>query len=288
MGLPYVLLPSNNLARAATKTIPTNTADGSYPLANLSDGDVTLPFKANATVAVRLVFDCGLPSRVDGMFLPMANIPAGTNGVLWQGHTANSWGAPDVSVPLMIPDFVTLGSGMTPIPESPWANVMDAYSAAGRTKRYWSLLVPSFGSPSDPLSIGELLFGPLTAIWGFTPDQNQEAHEHGAIVKQALMGTRWAYRYAIRQRHRSGTMVVDGTVLTALRALEAEVGGPAGDFIWVEDTDDNLGMLVTFDGPLSSSQIAPAVYGSGSPTTLVSDSAHRVSVAMTEVNRGLP
>ena len=141
-----IIRPSRNFARSATVTSTGVSSSSQFPLANIKDNDVALPYKAGGVGAVRIIFDCGAPVLVDEMCLPMYNIPAATSNVKWQGHTSNSWGAPDVSVTLVIPTYATLRTGMTPIPESIRADVAAVYPlTANRTKQWWSLDVPSIG-----------------------------------------------------------------------------------------------------------------------------------------------
>lgn len=268
----YLLKPSNNLARTATVSISGVSASAAYPLANIADNDVAHPFKAAATGAARIVFDCGSAVRVDGAFLPMHNIPAGTV-VKWQGHTASSWATPDVDVTVTIPAYATLGSGMTPIPESVWANVIAAYpTAADRTKRYWSLSVASFASP---LAIGELLFGPLSEFDTYLTTSNGRSQQHQSIVKQSPQGSQWAFRYPIRRRELTGTMYEQATEFALWMALDDEVGTDADPFIVVPNHSENVGLLVNLTGPIKGTEVAPEpVYG--------------LDINLLEQNRGLP
>lgn len=267
----YILLPSKNLATAATKSVSGVSADSLYGLANLSDGDVTLPFMATGAGAARLIFDCTDPVQVDGAFLPMANIAAGTV-VKWEGHTSNSWGAPDVSVTITIPTFATLRTGMTPIPESVWANVIAAYPDAGtRTKRYWSLSVAAFASA---LKVGELIFGELDAVPPRLLVDDTEQQGYQDVIKEAPQGRRWGFRYAIRRRHLSGTLVTaDEETRTLWRALEDEVG-LLDPFIYVPWSDENRALLVALDATVADKPEAPDIF--------------RLPISVTEVNRGLP
>lgn len=279
MSVPAALFPSANLARTAALSLVSGAASASHPLVNIADNIVAKPFIANAAGVVRIMFDCVSPVRVDGVFLPMTNIPAGTL-VKWQGHDSPSWGAPNVDITIDIPSFLSLGPDLPEVPESVGVDLRSLYSAAGRTQRYWSLWVDGFvSSPSAPLAIGELLFGPLTDLWGFSPDDNVAEDQTFEIVKQAV-GRRWAFRFPILRRHVGGSIVVTGSEGDAFVALYREVG-TADPFIWMPDPElEERGLLVAFDKPIPRKQLAPPM---GSVESL-----HQIRVDLTEVVRGLP
>lgn len=267
-----ILLPTSNRARTATVSLATGSASASHPLVNIHTGDVTLPFIASASGAVRVVFDCGSAVRVDGAFLPMTNIPAGTV-VKWQGHTASSWGTPDVDVTVTIPTFASMGPDLLPVPGSPWADVLSAYPTAGnRTKRYWSLSVASFASA---LAIGELLFGAIEVMDVFIQGANERSQTQATIAKESAFGSRWTLRYPIRRRRWSLTSGIEDADLATFLALDDEVGGDSGDpFILVPDVTVNDAALVA---------------GAGLPTrTLLVAGFQQGQPVFTEVLRGLP
>lgn len=277
MAVPAVLLPSENRARTATLSLATGAASPSHPLANISSGDVTLPFIASAAGAVRVVFDCATAVLVDGVFLPMYNIPAAHAGVKFEGHSSSSWGAPTVSVDLTIPTYRSRGTSLLPCPEPFGVDLRELASAATRTLRYWSLLVPTFASA---LAIGECLFGPLTDLWGFSPDDNIEQDEQLDIVKESAFGSRWGFRYGIERMRLGGSLIVMGDERDAFRSLYREVGA-VDPFIWMPYPGEaDTGLLVTFAQPISQKHLAP-------PTDTV-DSVHSIRVDLLEVGRGLP
>lgn len=268
-----ILFPSENLALTATVSLGAGAASASHPLANIRDGLVTLPFIANAAGAVRIVFDCGSAVQVDGMFLPMANIPGATADVKWQGHTSNSWGAPDVSVDVTIPAFASLGPDLLPLPDSPWANVIAEYpTAADRTKRWWSLSVPSLASA---LAIGELLFGALEVFDAFIQGSNQHSQRNAAIVKGTAFGDAFRYRYPVRRRRMEMTVGLDDedSLHAMFLRLDDEVGTNADPFILVPDTTKNLGLLVRTDEL---------------PRHRIVEDKYEGTATYIEVNRGLP
>lgn len=280
MAVPCVLLPSDNLADGVTPTLSTGSADASYPVTNVTDGDVTTPFKASAGGDVRIVFSLGSAQRVDGVFVPMSNIPAGLSGLKWQGHTSDSWSSPDVSVDLTMPAYFSLGPDLDAVPESLGKDFRSLYSVAGRTKAFWSLLIPGYGdSPETIAAIGEILFGPLTDVWGFSPDDNLSEDSTFEIVKQAL-GRRWALRYPLLQRRLAGTVIVDGSEEDSFVQVYREVG-TADPFIWMNDPEnDDVGLLMHFEKPIPRQQLAPS--------TDASESVHRIRVDLIETVRGLP
>lgn len=286
MGVPAVLLPSENLARSATWSITGASASVGFPLANLHDGDVTLPFIASASGAARLIADLGSAARVDDAFLPFYNIPAGTL-VKFEGHTSNSWGAPDVSVTVTIPAYRSLGPLLDAVPESVRANVLAAYpTEASRTKRWWSWSIAAF---ADPLAIGETLFGPLTELWGFSPDANADDEELPAVVKETAFGNRWSFRYPLLNRRQSGMLTLTGTERDLFKTLEREIGGTADPFIWVPDIEDSsIGMLVTLEQAIQGTQLASEAEGFFGSPSVGADAVHRIQMAFREVPKGLP
>lgn len=286
MGRQAILLPSANRIRSATLSITGASASSGYPLANLKDGDVTLPFIAAATGAARLIADCTSAVQVDDAFLPFHNIPAGT-AVRFEGHTANSWGAPDVSVPVSVAAYTSLGPLLDPIAPSLRANVQAAYSASARTKRYWSWSIAAF---ADPLAVGEWLMGELSELWGFSPDENADSQDLPAMVKTTAFGNRWSFRYPLLQRRRKGRVPVPGGELRArFLALEQEIGGTADPFIWVDDLDDATeGLLMQLESAIEGTTLASELTADGSPAHVLAESLHMLRLELLEVPKGLP
>jgi hypothetical protein len=140
-------LPSDLLGAAATVSATGGTVDADYPLTNLADQRPTEPCRFTTATEVRIVWDWGSATPLEGFLAVMHNIPAGTVVTL-AGNTTNSWGAPAVTKAITV---------------LPWENGLPVNIAADLSAtaflstgyRYTSLLLPA---QADDHAIG-------TALW---------------------------------------------------------------------------------------------------------------------------
>jgi hypothetical protein len=94
-------LPSDLLGSAATVTATGGTVDADYPLTNLADQRPTEVCRFTTATQVRIVWDFGSATPVDGFLLVMHNLPAGTVVTL-AGNPTDAWGAPAVTATVTV------------------------------------------------------------------------------------------------------------------------------------------------------------------------------------------
>lgn len=129
---------SDNVSALVTPTLQTGTINVLRPITRLIDRDPATATKTTSTGDSRWLWSYPAPQRIDGLWLPMYNSPAGT-ALRLEGHTSNSWASPLVSVSVTVPPY---GGDL---PRGLFFNVTahPAYSDSGL--QYWSLLVPNAG-----------------------------------------------------------------------------------------------------------------------------------------------
>jgi hypothetical protein len=88
--------PSDLLGADAVLNVEGGLVDADYPLTNLADQRPTEVCRFTTAVALRIVWDFGTATPVEGLFVAMHNIPAGTVVTLC-GNTTNSWFTPAVT-----------------------------------------------------------------------------------------------------------------------------------------------------------------------------------------------
>jgi hypothetical protein len=128
--------PSDDVAAAVTPTLKTGTINALYPITRLIAGDPKLAAKTTSTGDSRWLWTFNDPQRVDAVWLPMYNSPPGTV-LRWEGHTADDWSSPTVSVSVTVPAY---GGDL---PRGLFFDVTadPDYDEAGL--EYWSLFVPN-------------------------------------------------------------------------------------------------------------------------------------------------
>lgn len=177
--------PTDNITDAVVPTVSVAAATG-YPLSNIYDKRPDSRYKANATGAVRFVWDFGTPVLPAWVTMVMPNIPAATAGVVFEGNSSNAWpGA--TSTPLVIQPWAEDG-----FPWNPYAivNSDTAY-------RYWSLFIPSIGVPFSVGEIGIISTYRELAInidWGADLEEKHPIIEHvmdGSSYTEYDRGQRW-------------------------------------------------------------------------------------------------
>lgn len=225
--------PSEIITSSATWAAPAGTVstDPDYGLASLYDGLLAKPTKFTdaPVVAVRIVGDFGVATRVDGLALPNSNIDAGLV-MRAELNASNVWTAPTVSVNM------TMGArNLDGHRASPWVDFTAAsgYSAAGF--RYVSLYVPV---NSIAPWLGEVLvLGRLRAfsVWP------QFGGSRGALRQfPEVLTTEYGIKRAIARRikQRIIRFSLKGTDqdFADLEALADDAAGAARPFFMVADS----------------------------------------------------
>jgi hypothetical protein len=225
--------PSDIITADLTWTAPAGTvsSDTDYGLASLYDEQMAKPTKFTdvPAVAIRVVGDAGVATRVDGMALPNSkNIPAGTVMKAQMGNDP-TFATYAVSVD------VTMGaSGLDGHVASPWANFVAAsgYSVSGY--RYVSWYVPAVASAPW---LGELLVMSHLrefSVWPQFGTRGQTVPFLENIYTE--YGVRRVTKRLIRQRRVSYPFRGRDTDFDDLQALVQDCGGVATPFFLVANS----------------------------------------------------
>ena len=211
--------PSSNVAVTGDVTgnvelsLVTGTENPYYPLARLIDLDPATSFKTNTSGDCRVQWRYfNGAQRVDAMFIPMYNMPAGTV-IRIEGNSAASWGSPAFSTTYTVPAYE---GG---IPRGIFVNVTEAsgYSPSGYT--YWSLYIPNTGSP---IALGEVHLSSLLEEARHLEDSPEEIRAQLVIEHEREDGGRFVYQRGIQAYVFSGSVEVPLTELADYRALWAD------------------------------------------------------------------
>lgn len=227
--------PSDRIT-AGTWSISTGTARTGYPLTALDDADPSAPFWANETT-IRIVKDLGSALRVDRVYIFAHNF-VNAAGLRLQMHTANSWGAPDVNIPITIPTPYEDGFAYHLT-----VDVATAYPTVGdRTKRYLSIVNTSANTLT--CAIGEVWIvasnRQLTrnVRWGMT----QPRHRMTA-KSTSKRGVASVYDYGTIERSFSAQIPATPSDYNDLRSLEADARGNSLPFPVIISPNDSTARL---------------------------------------------
>lgn len=131
--------PSDNVGSLVTPVVFAGTTmNALYPLTRLVDKDPATTAKSSTTGDYRIVWDYTTPQRIDGVWIPMYNWPAGVIP-RFEGHTSNTWAGPTVSRSRTTPAY------RGDLPRGLFFDIRTdpAYTTTGL--QFWSLFVPNAG-----------------------------------------------------------------------------------------------------------------------------------------------
>jgi hypothetical protein len=236
----YYTRPSDSLLASATLSVNTGTEDSAYPKANITNGEPQQPARLTTT-AGSWVADLGSARLVDVAAIFHHNLTTGLSGVKLQGHTANSWGAPDVDLTITIPALNADG-----FPPNPWVDLKTLVPTdANRTKRYWRLLVPTNASV---VSIGEWLLGTtrrtLTGILSEKVISNIMYRPSKIHMTDALVRKRYDIGTTVRKLHVD--ILSTSAEIVLMREWFRDAQGAVKPFLIVPKSDENEAWFVTF------------------------------------------
>lgn len=234
----YSDLVSITASPAPTAAVQTGTEDATYPAANLIDGVVAKPAQLTGTSgAWTIAF--GAATRVDAIVIPIHNLDPAL-AVSFQGHTANSWGAPTLSQALTIP-----AKREDDFPPSFFRDITatTGYTAAGL--QYWRLNVS--GVNSAAVKVGELLL--CRQMVTFNPNVDwgvREPEQRPIIENRTDYGVSNIYDLGVTLRRFEGSMDTTDAGLAALRSLWRDARGRARSWVLQPDEDVPEAWLVRF------------------------------------------
>ena len=266
---------------AVTLAAGTASTDPNYGLDSLSDFDLSKPLKlvdGSPIDPVRITWDHGVATRVDGFFMPKHNLDAGL-AVLFQRNDADVWvGSPGLAQSVAL-DIEAIRPGAPGHSRSPWVDLTTAagYDVAGF--RYSSLYIPAN-------AVAAKLKAFLIGQW--------RAFDHGLVGRSVVVGHRRGYIPAITtaygvttyydqnvvQRTVKGMLYANPTDWQSMQDLTDDCSGCVYPFGFVLDdtvTDDG-GLLVR----MSESMAA------GLSADYEGPALRPVNLDLVEVSRGLP
>ena len=216
-------LPTENVADDVTPTLSTGTADVENPLANLTDGDPAHPFMTTDSAGIRVVWDYTGPQRIDYVSMPMHGIPAGTLA-LFQMHTADSWGSPDLSGVFTIDTFLD---------DFPRVQILDVTGVGGYLVggyRFASLFVPTHSVGIT--KIGDIEFWTQKRTLQYSLRVGVRApRERLTVVHPRQDGGRFVYDRQLLNRMIVGSVREDIADWDKLEALYAAARGATKPFL---------------------------------------------------------
>lgn len=137
-----------NTSGITLNAVTASDENAEYPLENVYTNNYAQPFRSTAAGAtdITLVFDFGSAVTIDAIGLGNVNLRSSAT-VKIQGHTADSWGAPDVDETI---DASDLDGNRRCL-------YHDLSSSA--TKRYWRVVINDDGNPDGFVEVGEIFLG---------------------------------------------------------------------------------------------------------------------------------
>lgn len=267
MGRTLYAHPSDNVAGLVTPVVNTGTEDPDYPAAYLVDGNPARPAQLTTTSG-SWVWDFGAAQRVDLVAIPMHNLAAGVD-VKIQGHTANSWGTPSLSVAIPIPTYREDG-----FPFGSWVDLTGAggYSTGGY--RYWRVVVTN---AAVAIKVGEVLLLATKRTlnpnvkWGVREPEDRALVEHRTEYQVSTV-----YDLGVTMRGLEGDLETTAAGLAALRLWWRSCRGRSRACVLIPDENVNDVWLVRFAGRAARLE----------PSLLALDYA-AIPLEFEEVGRGL-
>lgn len=259
----------------------TASTDPNYDLTALSDLDLAKPLKlvdGSPVEAVRVVWDHGAATRVDGVLLPKHNLDENL-AVLFQRNATDDWDGspgPTQSVALSIKADRPGNPGHS---RSPWVDLTTeaGYSAGGF--RYSSLYIPVN-------TVAPKLKAFLVGQWrvfdhGLLGTSVVVGHNRGYIPAiTTAYGVKSYYDQNVVQRTVKGTLYASPDDWQELQDLADDCSGCVNPFVFVLDDAvvDDGGLLVRMSEAMAAGLTAEYRGPDLRPVTL----------DLVEVSRGLP
>lgn len=158
--MPASFLYTNKLLSVGGTLTP-SSENTSYPRANLIDENGAKPWRtANVSTSHTMVNDFGSAQTIDTCCIVNPNYTSAAI-IRIQGHTADSWGAPDVNEVITVSGFGT---------DPPFYNIFHKL-ASSQSKRYWRLFIDNTTNPDGFYETGEWLLGVrVTVATGQDPE----------------------------------------------------------------------------------------------------------------------
>lgn len=136
-------------------TLTASTEDGNFPVANIQDPRLSLPWRSEDDDAEYIVIDAGSGNTLNPTCVAIAghNLTDGCTLKI-QGHTADSWATPDVDQTITHRDGVIV------------------HFFTGSAKRYWRLYIDDDSNPDGYVQIGRVMLGAYVQMPPVEPGVN--------------------------------------------------------------------------------------------------------------------
>jgi len=175
MAITRLKYITNNLIQAVTPTLSGSWGmDADYPKANLTNWRMSKRAGFDTAKAGELVFDMGSAVSIDTCLLFNHNFSSGAT-VKIQGHTADSWGAPDVDETIVYAEN----------------DMIEEFTSA--SKRYWRLSVSDAGRSLSDIKIGEMVLGVAIELTRNFDWNLAETTAYNNIQQVTNGGNKWSY-----------------------------------------------------------------------------------------------
>jgi hypothetical protein len=232
-----------------------------YDTNRLANGTPAYPFKITGT-SLDIVFDFGSPILIELPAILHSNLTVAPH---LQGHSSNSWSAPDIDVAFGIPTIDAAGFFT-----APWLDISDR-----NPKRYWRLHITG---NAHPIIIGELWLGEFarSISSSYLIEGLSLISENRSVVHETNSRVELAYEQATVRERIEGSLLVNAAELADLTALVRAAKMQTRPFLFIYRSDLDDAWLVK--------------YGSDTFTreTLVVDEITRIPFPVRQVGRDLP
>lgn len=232
---------SDELARQATITLQTGTAEAGYGVDRLIDDNPAILFKSPDTqVALQIAFGAPVPLALLALFHAT---PEAGEDVRIQGHTSAAWGSPSVDLPF--PPAGWVGAGVTRWPNNPWLSGIDT-DLFDVGYRYYRLCFGLTTPLAQPLQLGQLRMH--SALYRYALDNSPQVKR-----TRPRIDNRTAFN--ISTKYSRGTEIYSQAVemgaleddeRTALQAHWSDVDGANQPWVFIPDGLVNRAYLGTW------------------------------------------
>ena len=226
-----------------------------YPSSNLNSQNYAQPWRTtDVSGAHDVVNDFGTAQTIGAIFLGNVNLTSSAT-VKIQGHTADSWGTPDID------ETVTVSAlGTDPAHRNLYHTLADS-----GPKRYWRIEITDAGNTDGYYEIGEWFLGEPVSLPAGQAFQTEKAEEF--IRNNIRHETEWMNVYSFQRAERRILrnlmfMPQSETNKDEFIKLEQAVKGAHLPFVFVPDATASPpeAFFVRMDGDMEIAQTQPILW----------------------------
>lgn len=235
----------NNLIDADGVVITATSEVSTLPVENVAHEHRALPWRTGTSVALEaVVFDLGTAQAVTSVIVLDHTLTAGDSLIKIQGHTSDSWGAPDVN------ETLTYSAGA----------ISKVFSSA--SKRYWRLTFTK-SAAGESRDIGRIFLGPYYQTED-EPDYDGYAMEYAdeSVIQSTAGGQEFTDVRGQRENPRTDFSKISNTMMESLKTYIRAVGRNGAHFIQVGtaspfDAVQYVKLAKAIKTPVSAQDVAP-------------------------------